>query len=50
MTCAVESPRFWNLQSEINPMQLVLNCWFLKPTMAGHSPVLTLQFLDVLFS
>jgi hypothetical protein len=29
---------------------VVLNCWFLKPTMAGHSPVLTLQFLNVLFS
>jgi hypothetical protein len=29
---------------------VVLNCWFLIPTMAGHSPVLTLQFLNVLFS
>ena len=28
---------------------VVLNYWFLKPTMAGHSPVLTLQS-DLLFS
>ena len=28
---------------------VVLNCWFLKPTMAGHSPVLTLQFLICCF-
>jgi hypothetical protein len=26
------------------PLTVVLNCWFLNPTMAGHSPVLTLQF------
>jgi hypothetical protein len=29
---------------------VVPNCRFLNPTMAGHSSVLTLQFLDVLFS
>jgi len=28
---------------------VVLSCWFLNPTMAGHSPVLTLQS-DLLFS
>ena len=27
-----------------NQSDAVLNCWFLNPTMAGHSPVLTLQF------
>jgi len=29
---------------------VVPNCRFLNPTMAGHSPVLTLQFLNMLFS